>query len=71
MVLFLFLQEDGNHTCNISIKFLITHEMMPTSRLVVYYFRSDGEAVADVMTFSVKPEFKHKASENVLFVAFF
>lgn len=42
--------------------------MMPSSKLVVYYFRSDGEAVADIMTFSVKPEFKHKAKMFYLYL---
>ncbi len=52
--------------CTVFIKFYVTHEMAPFSRLLGYYIRADGEAVADSIVFNVEPTFKNRVSGLLL-----
>ena len=52
----------GSRACNLSIKFPITHDMAPSSKLIVYYVRGNAEVVADTIQFTVQPEFKNKVN---------
>ena len=45
--------------CGIRIKFTITYEMAPISRLLVYYVRPNGEGVTDAIVFTVEPSFRN------------
>ncbi|KAK2151550.1 hypothetical protein LSH36_359g00063 [Paralvinella palmiformis] len=55
----------GAKTCTVFIKFLITHEMAPVSRLLVYYIRPGGEGVADAIVFETEPDFRNKVIVRV------
>ncbi|KAK3727993.1 hypothetical protein QZH41_015941, partial [Actinostola sp. cb2023] len=48
-----------------SIVFPVTQAMVPSCRLLVYYFRKDGETVADSMVIDVEDKL-----ENQVFVRF-
>ena len=52
----------GMKTCTVGVKFKVTHQMAPLSRLLVYYVRPNGEGVADALRFNVKPKFKNRVS---------
>ncbi len=42
--------------------FTVTPEMMPVTRVMVYYMRKDGEVVADSMTFNVQEVFENEVT---------
>lgn len=56
---------NGEKTCTVAIKFHVTKAMSPTSRLLVYYVRPDGEGVADSVIFNVLPQFENKVRHCV------
>ena len=44
---------------------MITHEMSPNARVVVYYVRADGEIVTDSISFHVDGAFKNKVNASI------
>ena len=48
--------------CTIFVKFGVTHQMAPVSRLLVYYVKENGEGVADSVTFRVRPQYRNHVS---------
>ena len=49
------------------VKFVVTHEMSPISRLLVYYVRENGEGVADSFMFRVTPKYKNHVRTKLIF----
>ncbi|XP_013383486.1 CD109 antigen [Lingula anatina] len=47
---------------NMTFQVAITPNMAPKSKMATYYVRSDGEVVADVLSFNVKGAFKNQVS---------
>ena len=44
---------------------MITDEMAPNARIVVYYVRADGEIVTDSISFDVDGAFKNKVNTAI------
>ena len=42
----------------------ITHELVPSFKLLVFFAREDGELIADLMEVKVKCELKERVREN-------
>ncbi|XP_039622768.1 C3 and PZP-like alpha-2-macroglobulin domain-containing protein 8 isoform X2 [Polypterus senegalus] len=49
-------------SCMTTLHFPVTHNMVPLSRLLVYYVRESGEGVTDSIQIHVKPAFEHQVS---------
>ena len=44
----------------------VTHEMVPSFKLLVFFAREDGELIADLMEVKVKCELKEKVRELII-----
>jgi len=53
----------GNRTL---VSFMISADMAPTSRFIVYYMRPDAEIVADSIIFEVDGLFKNKVIKRIV-----
>nr|XP_033811133.1 C3 and PZP-like alpha-2-macroglobulin domain-containing protein 8 isoform X1 [Geotrypetes seraphini] len=56
------LQSRDTETCVTSLHFVVTHNMGPLSRLLVYYIRENGEGVTDSVQLSVNTSFENQVS---------
>ncbi|XP_078742084.1 C3 and PZP-like alpha-2-macroglobulin domain-containing protein 8 [Lampetra fluviatilis] len=54
--------EEPVEVCEMWLRVPVTHAMVPSSRLLVYYVRANGEGVADSVQIPVKPSFENEVS---------
>ena len=47
------------------LSIMITNEMSPNARIVVYYVRADGEIVTDSISFDVDGAFQNKVNGSI------
>ncbi|ESO98655.1 hypothetical protein LOTGIDRAFT_238975 [Lottia gigantea] len=55
-------ENPSTHISHVKIKFVVTPDMAPHAKLLVYYIREDGETVADSISFNVEKCFRNKVS---------
>ncbi|XP_078412272.1 C3 and PZP-like alpha-2-macroglobulin domain-containing protein 8 isoform X2 [Cetorhinus maximus] len=48
--------------CSTFLHFTVTHDMIPLSRLLVYYVRENGEGITDSIQIPVQPSYENKVS---------
>uniref|UniRef100_S4RW92 C3 and PZP like alpha-2-macroglobulin domain containing 8 n=1 Tax=Petromyzon marinus TaxID=7757 RepID=S4RW92_PETMA len=54
--------EEPVKVCEMWLRIPVTHAMVPSSRLLVYHVRANGEGVADSVQIPVKPSFENEVS---------
>ncbi|XP_024134100.1 C3 and PZP-like alpha-2-macroglobulin domain-containing protein 8 isoform X2 [Oryzias melastigma] len=57
--------QDEMDICVSYLRFPVSNSMTPTSRLLVYYVRENGEGVTDSQQLSVLPEFENQVSVSL------
>uniref|UniRef100_A0A3P9L213 C3 and PZP like alpha-2-macroglobulin domain containing 8 n=1 Tax=Oryzias latipes TaxID=8090 RepID=A0A3P9L213_ORYLA len=57
--------QDEMDICVSYLRFPVSNSMAPTSRLLVYYVRENGEGVTDSQQLSVQPEFENQVSVSL------
>ncbi|XP_072450564.1 C3 and PZP-like alpha-2-macroglobulin domain-containing protein 8 isoform X3 [Chiloscyllium punctatum] len=48
--------------CSTSLRFTVTHSMLPLTRLLVYYVRENGEGITDSIQIPIQPTYQNKVS---------
>uniref|UniRef100_A0A4W3H4D0 Alpha-2-macroglobulin bait region domain-containing protein n=1 Tax=Callorhinchus milii TaxID=7868 RepID=A0A4W3H4D0_CALMI len=51
--------------CSTSLRFTVTHNMAPLSRLLVYYVRENGEGITDSIQVPIQPSYENKVSVSL------